>query len=242
MYLKDDVNVSVVLSPRNRERAALLQAQFPDRVSVAASNQEVLDRSDWVALSVLPKQAEAVIKDLRFRPAHKVINLIADKPLPLLREWIGETAWMVHMIPVSFTARREGPIVLYPYNEEILTRLSPLGKFIVTDSLYEAHALAALSAVEASFCTLQNTFAAWAGQHGVKTGVAQRYLTSFFSAVSEHCAGMSVEEFLASSDQMTPGGLNWRVKTGLEEKGTFHHWAEALDLPMEMLEPQTKRD
>ena len=60
--------LSLVLSPRGRERAAHLKEQYPDLVTVAASNQEVVDQSDWVILSVLPKQAEDVLKELHFRP------------------------------------------------------------------------------------------------------------------------------------------------------------------------------
>ena len=50
----------IVLSPRSRENAARLKAAYPDRVTVAESMQEVVDRSDWVMLAVLPGAGEEV--------------------------------------------------------------------------------------------------------------------------------------------------------------------------------------
>ena len=44
---------AVVLSPRNAEKAAALKAAFPDRVTIADSNQAVLDAADWVFLVII---------------------------------------------------------------------------------------------------------------------------------------------------------------------------------------------
>ena len=41
-------NLQIVVSPRNKERAQMLHEKYPEIVSVAADNQEVVDRSDWV--------------------------------------------------------------------------------------------------------------------------------------------------------------------------------------------------
>ena len=44
----------IVVSPRNKQKAQKLKKKFK-RVSIAKSNQEVIDKSDWVFLGVLPK-------------------------------------------------------------------------------------------------------------------------------------------------------------------------------------------
>ena len=51
-------NLQIVVSPRNKERAQMLHEKYPEIVSVAADNQEVVDRSDWVFAALLPKAAE----------------------------------------------------------------------------------------------------------------------------------------------------------------------------------------
>ena len=39
-------NLQIVVSPRNKERAQMLHEKYPEIVSIAADNQEVVDRSD----------------------------------------------------------------------------------------------------------------------------------------------------------------------------------------------------
>ena len=44
----------IVVSPRNKQKAQKLKKKFK-RVSIAKSNQDVIDKSDWVFLGVYQK-------------------------------------------------------------------------------------------------------------------------------------------------------------------------------------------
>ena len=70
----------VVLSPRNPEIAAEL-AVLPV-VTVAASNQAVVNACDIVILAVRPQIAQDVLSGLRIAPDQLVISLIAGLHLP----------------------------------------------------------------------------------------------------------------------------------------------------------------
>ena len=52
----------IMVSPRNKEKAKLLADTYPDKVRIAACNQEIVDFAEWIFLAVLPKQAEDVLK------------------------------------------------------------------------------------------------------------------------------------------------------------------------------------
>ena len=65
-------NLQIVVSPRNKERAQMLHEKYPEIVSVAADNQEVVDRSDWVFAALLPKAAEDIFKPLHIGPGEEV--------------------------------------------------------------------------------------------------------------------------------------------------------------------------
>src|SRR5579872_6679391 len=67
---------STRVSPRNPDVAADLARRFPE-VSIASSNQQVVDDSDTVVIAVRPQIAEAVLAELRFRPDHQVISLMS---------------------------------------------------------------------------------------------------------------------------------------------------------------------
>ncbi|MDE3028119.1 MAG: NAD(P)-binding domain-containing protein, partial [Paracoccaceae bacterium] len=80
----------VLLSPRNADLSAALAAQLAG-VEVAASNQDVLDRTDLVVLAVRPQVAEVVLRGLRFAPDTPVISLIAGLDHDRLRDLTGAT-------------------------------------------------------------------------------------------------------------------------------------------------------
>jgi len=68
------------LSPRNPGIAADLASRFP-AVSIATSNQDVLDGSEIVVLAVRPQIARNVVSKLRFRPDHRVISIVSGLSL-----------------------------------------------------------------------------------------------------------------------------------------------------------------
>ena len=73
----------IVLSPRNEQKAAALAARF-EQVQRAATNQEVLDRSQVVLLALRPGVAAETLGRLRFREDHTVLSFIALQPLQAL--------------------------------------------------------------------------------------------------------------------------------------------------------------
>jgi len=56
----------IILSPKNRQNANSLRNKFK-KIKIAKSNQDVLDRSNWVVLSVTPKVGKQILKKLKFK-------------------------------------------------------------------------------------------------------------------------------------------------------------------------------
>lgn len=224
-----DTPYPIVLSPRSERNAAKLKAAYPGRVEVAASMQEVVDRSDWVMLAVLPGAGEEVCRSLRFRPEQKVINFLTDKTLPQVRSWIGETAALVHMVPLTFNAFCDGPIVLSPPNPEAAEIFGHIGQIIPLEERYHAAVLAAVTGCVAPFFTLMDTLRQWASAQGVPEDLAARYVTGFFGSVCQEAAGLDAAGLHRMADTATPGGINCMVRDFLAESGGFRLWAEAME-------------
>ncbi len=78
---------SIWLSPRNSAIAKGLANRFHG-ISVASSNQEVLDHSDAIVIAVRPSAARGVLSELRFRSDHRVISLVSGLSLRSLSELV----------------------------------------------------------------------------------------------------------------------------------------------------------
>src|SRR5262245_34099772 len=117
----------VLVSPRNAENAAKLAARFPKIVSIAASNQAVVDGSDWVVLSIRPQIAKEVVAELKFKPGQTVLSLIA----PIALDWIDDAvkpgvlaSRFLVMPPVE---RHLGPVAFCPPDKKVEELMALVG-------------------------------------------------------------------------------------------------------------------
>ena len=224
-----DAPYPIVLSPRSRKNAEQLKAAYPGRVTVAESMQEVVDKSDWVMLAVLPAAGEEVCRSLCFRPDHKVINFMSDKTLPQVRAWIGETAVLAHMVPLTFNAFADGPMVLSPPYSDAAESFGHIGQVLQLEERYHAAVLAAVTGCVAPFFTLMDTLSRWSAGQGVPQEVAAKYVTGFFGAVCQEAARLDAEGLRRMASTATPGGINFMVKDFLAQREGFDMWAQAME-------------
>lgn len=223
-----DPDHRIYLSPRNAERAAELADKF-ENVTVAGSNQEVLDRSEWVVLAVIPKYGEEIIRPLSFREDHRVINLMSDRKLPEIAGWIGKTRTLVHMVPISFAAKRMGPIAIYPNDGDVAALFAPLGEIIGVDDVRRIEALAAITGLMSAYYTLLWEIVKWGEGEGLSEQEATGYTAAFFEALASQIRHGEEGALRRLAQEMTPGGLNEMALLAIKERGGFEPWIAALD-------------
>ena len=219
----------MIVSPRSADKSAALKAAFPDRVTVAGSMQEVADRSDTVFIAVLPKAAEEVYTSVKFRRDQTVINLVMGCPLTKVREWIGETKNLVHIIPMAFVAEVNGPIVLYPENAYVRSLLSPLGEVVAADTQAQMKTLQQITGLGASFDTLFRDTVLWGIKEGLSERVSISYTAALYAALSQQAGLGTLSRVKELAEEFTPGGLNWKGKSTIEAADAFAPWTEALE-------------
>ncbi|KUO71880.1 MAG: hypothetical protein APF77_07150 [Clostridia bacterium BRH_c25] len=132
-----------------------------ENVMVCSSNQEVLDRAEWIVISVVPKSGEEILRPLSFLGDHRVINLMSDHKLPEIASWIGRTRTLVHMVPLPFAAKRIGPIAIYPNNKDVSDLFAPIGEIMGVDDVKRIEALAAITGLTSSYYTLLLEIVKW---------------------------------------------------------------------------------
>jgi pyrroline-5-carboxylate reductase len=223
-----DLDYRIYLSPRNARRAAELADKF-ENVTVTSSNQEVLDRVEWVVLAVVPEFGEEIIRQLSFREDHRVINLLSDRKLPEIAGWIGNTQTLVHMVPLPFAAKRIGPIAIYPNHRDVAEVFAPLGEIIGVDDVQRIEALAAITGLMSSYYTLLLEIVKWGEREGLSMKEATNYTAAFFEALSFQVRNSESGELSRLAREMTPGGLNEMALLSIKEEGGFEPWARALD-------------
>jgi pyrroline-5-carboxylate reductase len=227
----------VLVSPRNADNAAKLAARFPAIVSIAASNQAVVDGSDWVVLSIRPQIAREVVAELRFRPGQTVLSLVAPIALDWLDDAVKPGVLVSRFLVMPPVERRLGPVAFYPPNAAVERLMARIGTAVPLNSQHELLTIWSLTALIAPFFNFLATQADWAARNGVAPETARAYAVSMTEALAIVAAtpGAAPPPVLATHAQ-TKGGLNEQVMRELSAKAWFDQVATALDGILKRLE------
>ena len=204
----------IIISPRNKKIAASLKKRFK-KIIISKTNQEIVDKSDWVFLSITPIVGKKIIKDLRFRTKQKVISFISTITLPQLKKMIKKKVDIVRAIPLPPISLKEGPIPIFPPNKKVKAFFDKLGSTIEIKNEKSSINFWATSGMMASYYKMLDTMSVWLNKRGVKKLEAQKYVTSLFLALSKDAVINSDKDLkLLVKDSQTPKGLN---EQGLKE-------------------------
>lgn len=223
------------LSPRNSEKAAKLKALYPDQVSVCQRNQEVIDSSDWVFLTLLPRHAEDVLSGLSFRPEQKILNIMSDFFIDKVAALTGPVAKIERMVPLPFAAMHIGPIAYFPEDEEIREMFSPLGKTIAVGKESELSIISGLTGIMSAYYMLLHETTKFGMEQGLSQRTSIDYMTEFFEALDVKARAREDGDLYDLAYEMTPGGLNEMALKSLLEDNAFKPWTDALGKVMDRL-------
>jgi len=121
----------ILLSPRNREKAARLQRQF-DCV-VQADNQAVVNQCDFIVIATRPAHCLEALAELAFEPGQTLISVVAGIDTAELRQVIPAEVEIVRAMPVSSAAAGASPTLVYPRHEFVQTLFDHCGNAIAVD-------------------------------------------------------------------------------------------------------------
>ncbi|HWY56147.1 MAG TPA: pyrroline-5-carboxylate reductase [Terriglobales bacterium] len=232
---------AIQLSPRNHKIASELATRFP-HVSVASSNQDVLDNSDVVILAVRPQIAANVVSELRFRPDHQVISLISAISLASISELVAPATKVARAVPLPSVADRLGPTAIYPPDPLVADLFGRLGTAIEVETANEFDGLSAATATIASYFAFADAIVSWLTRHGVSAPKARDYVARIFRG-SINAAVDAPERSLKSlaDEHATRGGINEQVLSYLVERGVFEDLSRALDAVLQRITSASKK-
>ena len=221
------------LSLRNAEKAAALAAEFQE-VTVCNNNQEVADKSEWIFISLLPKDF-GVLKEIKFKKEHKIVNFAADMKLADLKNITGETSILSHVIPLPFIKMGFGPILAYPKNSETGDLFSVLGDVFFANNPSEISTFQIVTGLMSAYNSLLNEIVKFSNKNGVEHNASVRFLCSMFNALCTRAASIPDVDLVELAHEMTPGGYNEQAMNELLENGAITAWHTALDHLLERL-------
>ena len=219
----------ILVSPRNRNIAQKLKKRFR-KVNIAKNNQEVVDKCNWVFLSVTPKVGKKILPKLKFRPNQKVVSFIATINLAQLKNILGKKIKIIRAIPLPPIALKKGPVPIYPPDKQTKSFFNKIGTTVEIKNEKLSKNFWATSAMMAPFYEILKVLSDWLVKRGIKRNKAQRYITSLFVALSVDSANNSVKHLKhLVADSQTPGGLNEQAVRELRRAKFYKNLEKSLN-------------
>lgn len=230
---------SVVLAPRSANRAAALATRHPT-VTVAASPQDMVDRSSVVLMCLRPQDTGPVLTGLRFRPGQAVVSAAANLSLSALQRLVAPGVAVARTIPLPAVAVRVGMTAVYPADPWTVRLFGRLGQVLTLTEESQLDDLSTASATVAAYFSYLQTITEWLTGRGLPAADAYRYVSAVFGQLTaETPADTAPADGFGSAARAhsTPGGLNEWFQAALRDRGVFTTIEGALDDLRSRLEP-----
>jgi len=219
----------ILISPRNSLIAKNLKKKFK-KVIIAKDNQEIVNKCNWVFLSVTPTVGQKIIKNLKFKPTQTVISFISTINLLQLKKIIKVKAKIIRAIPLPPISLKKGPIPICPPNKKVKEFFNKIGTTIEIKNEESSINFWTTSGMMASFYELLRVMIDWLIKRGVKKDNAQKYITSLFLALSEDAVANSKKDLkYLVKDSQTPKGLNEQGIKELKKAGFYKNLEKTLN-------------
>ncbi len=219
----------IIVSPRNKRIANNLKKKFK-KVSIAKNNQDVINKSNWIFLSITPKVGDKIIKDLKFKSNQTIISFISTINLSELKKMIKVKSKIVRAIPLPPISIKKGPVPIYPPNRQVKSFFDKIGSTIEIKNEKLSINFWSTSGMMASYYEMLRVMSNWLVKKGIKKQDAQKYITSLFLALSEDAVVNSNKDlkYLVKESQ-TPKGLNQQGLNTMSKKGVYKSVVNTLN-------------
>ena len=217
----------IIVSPRNKKVANSLKKRFT-KITIANNNQEIVDKSNWIFLSVTPKVGEKIIKNLKFKANQTIVSFISTINLSKLKKMIKVKSEIVRAIPLPPISLKKGPVPIYPPNRKVKSFFDKIGQTIEIKNEKLSKNFWTISGTMASFYELLNVLSNWLIRKKTNKLDAQKYVTLLYSALAELALSNSSKPLKNLVDEQTPGGLNWQGVNELRKSGYYRLLEKSL--------------
>jgi len=219
----------ILISKRNKKISNFLSKKSR-KIVVINNNQEIINKSNWVFLSITPTVGNKILKDLKFKKNQTIISFISTINMSQLKKYIKVKAEIVRAIPLPPISLRKGPVPIFPPNKNVKRFFNKLGTTVEIGNEKLSKNFWATSGMYASFYELLSTMSNWLVKRGIKRDKAQKYITSLFVALSENAIVNSKKDLKhLVKDSQTPRGLNEQGVKELRKAGFYRSTEKTLN-------------
>ena len=218
----------IYISSRNRNIAKKLTSKYR-KIKMLNNNQEIIDKSSTIFLSVTPNVGNKILSKLHFSKNKKIISLISTINLNKLKK-LTNNKNIVRATPLPSIEIKKGPIVICPPNKAAKNFFKHLGEVIEIKNEKLSYKFWATASIMAAYYEILNISSNWLIKKGINKSTANNYIAELFLSLSQDAVNKKSQGFKKLvADSQTPNGLNTQVLNELKKGRFYSKFIKAMD-------------
>ena len=218
----------IYISSRNRNIAKKLAKKYR-KITVLNNNQDIIDKSSTIILSIIPNVGSQILPKLKFPKNKKIISLISTINLNKLKK-LTKNKNIVRATPLPPIEIKKGPIVICPPNKGAKNIFKHLGKVVEIKNEKLSNKFWATASIMAAYYEILNVSAIWLTKKGINKIKANNYIAELFLALSQDAVNKKSKGFKKLvAESQTPKGLNMQVLNELKIGKFYTKFIKAMD-------------
>lgn len=224
----------ILISQRNEKNSTVLSRKFK-RVKVMNNNQEIVNKSSWIFIAVVPKVAKSILQDLRFRKNQTIVSFISTASMTYLKKTLYPATNIIKAAPLPTIEHKLGPIVLFPNNKKVTSFFNQLGKAVIASTEKENNQLWTIASIMATYFEFCNTLEMWLVSKKIKANKARAMVASLMFGLSHTMLTSKTKTKDLIKEYQTKKGINEELLLRLKKAGVFTKMNGALTKILERI-------
>ena len=208
------------ISKRNIKNSNLLK-KLSKKVKVYDDNQNIINQSSIIFISLVPKVAVKEIPKLKFKKTSTVVSLVSTLNLKALKKLCGPVKNIVKACPLPMARFGLSPTIVFPKNKQICALFDGIGVSIVAQNENQNNHLWVMGSLMASYVEIIRSFQDYLTQNKIKNSQSEKYLNLFLTGMLFELHHGKFDLKKLSKELQTKGGINEELLKRLTQDKVF---------------------
>lgn len=212
----EQINISL----RSKKNSSKLR-RSSKKIKVFKDNQEIIDRSSIIFISLLPKVALKELKKLNFKKNQIVVSFASTLNIKTLKENCSPAKIIVKAAPLPMAKDGLSPTIIYPNNKVVRQIFEIIGTVIIAKNEKQNNHLWVMSSFMASYVSIVKTLKDYLKKNKVQNSEANKYLNTFLTGMLFEINNQNFDLDKSIKELQTKGGINEELLKRLTKDKMF---------------------
>ena len=213
----EQINISL----RSKKNSSKLK-RTSKKIKVFKNNQEIIDRSSIIFISLLPKVAMKEIKKLKFRNSQIIVSFVSTINIKNLKANCLPAKTIIKAAPLPMAKDGLSPTIIYPNNNKVKKLFETIGTVVVAKNEQQNNHFWVMSSFMASYVSIIKTLKDYLQKNKIKNNEADKYLNTFLTGMLFELNNNKFDLNKLIKELQTKGGINEELKNRLSKDKAFN--------------------